>query len=1046
MSGPPIVVVGASAGGLAAFQALLTALPTTTGLAFIFVQHLDPRRPTMLAEILPAFTAMSVELASVGTKPAPNRVYIGPQGPALRLERDGFHFDIGGTSGDGIDITMRSVAQAVGPQCIGILLSGGGTDGTQGLAAIRLAGGATYAQDPEEAEAASLPLSAIGNGAAEFVMPIAEIAQHLAAQASTGTQRDPSGEVEAFREILDTLRSRFSIDFRGYRRTTLERRIRRRATQQAGGDLRRYALQLKEASECTALRDDLLINVTRFFRDGRVFEAAERQVIPRLVAQHAAGRPVRVWVPACSTGEEVYTWAMILLEALGGDSLPNVQFFGTDVDEGAIQVARAGAYDGSVAHQVSPARLARFFTRTSTGYRVAAELRERCVFAAHNLLTDPPFSRMDLISCRNLLIYLSEPLQEQLMPIFSYALVPDGVLVLGATETMRSTGQFQGVDERHRIYRRNQAPAALPRRTIGQWQAAHAATAAPSPDLVLRACETTMIRRYAPPAVLVDANDNVLRFYGDTRPYLRNPTGAPTRNIASMAVPALRHALEEGIAQVRNGTRPHVVRGVRVRTDDDLRLVDLEIIPVHHVDRELSAIAVVFLEPLARQQLAPSTSAVHDVTDVLREELAALRLGMDAADAKHLEIIRSMEAAQDALAAANEELQSTNEELTSTSEELEASMEEVSTVNDELRNRNEALRATRVFTESLFERTLQPLLVLDKNLQIVTANPAFMQLANAPSTMTGRHVRELGAPWDAPQLHARLASARDAGKSFDGLEIHNNQNGRHATHSVHGVQTVSPDGSHGVLVGVVDITRYRLETFNEGLAGRAMGSVSEAEAFSGLIAHEVRTPLRVISGFVDVLAEKEPEMDAIGLQAVEQIRQATRRLNEIAAGLLEMSRVTRMGFHPRRVDLAVSFFEAAERLHRSEPSRRVRFECPEHLFLHADPRLVEMLVDAMMVEAWNSTRGNDAAFIQVSPCRTDGRHGISVTDNGRAEGGDDVFRPFSLGASGDGIGLALVARIAERHRGFAQAESLAGGGRVVRAVLTPGPELPEEPA
>ena len=467
----PVVGIGASAGGLEAFSQLLRALPTATGMAFVFVQHLDPTHPTILTDLLAKATRMPTRQVEDGTAIHPNHVYVIP--PNRSLTMSGGILRLGprdNTPGPHlpIDTFLVSLAEDQGARAIGVVLSGTGSDGVVGLRAVKGAGGVTFAQDDRSAQHAGMPHGAAAAGAVDLVLPPAKIAAELARIArhpyveprAAPSDAESTPEPDGLRAIFSILRSATGTDFQGYKPATVNRRVARRMLLHRIETLESYARHLRQhPADVQALRDDLFVTVTRFFRDPSVFHALVKTVFPRMMKNRTRGAPIRIWTPGCATGEEAYSILIALTEFLETDKSTGdaaaIQLFATDANVASITRARAGRYPESIALDVSPERLRRFFVKTDGQYQVSKSLRDLTVFAVHNVVTDPPFSRLDLLTCRNVLIYLGADLQRQVLPVFHYALNPTGFLLLGNAETPGTLPDlFEAVDKTHRIYAR----------------------------------------------------------------------------------------------------------------------------------------------------------------------------------------------------------------------------------------------------------------------------------------------------------------------------------------------------------------------------------------------------------------------------------------------------------------------------------------------------------------------------------------------------------------------------------------------------------------
>ena len=731
----PVVGVGASAGGLEAFTQMLQALPVDTGMAFVLVQHLAPTRASLLAEILSRATGMPV--MEVHDEPAvePNHVYVIPpdrnmiisQGVLKLLPRT----EVRGQHRP-IDYFFRSLAKDQGEKAIGVILSGTATDGTLGLEEIKAEGGITFAQD-KTAQQDSMPRSAFAAGCVDFVLPpdeiskeIVRIARHpyVAPAAAPEPQQVPVADPN-IRKILQLLRSATGADFAHYKANTLYRRITRRMVLHKMEGLSDYVQFLREnPKELETLYQDILISVTSFFRNPEIFENLKQRIFPRLVKERSPNGPLRIWVLGCSTGEEAYSLAIAYAEfaEASASSVP-LQLFATDLNSTGIEKARAGLYPKNIAHDVSPERLRRFFFEVDGHYRVTRAIRERCVFTQHNVLSSPPFSRMDLISCRNLLIYLESTLQSKILPLMHYALNPNGVLVLGSSETIgTSRDLFEVEDAKDKIFVRKPGPTHLIGLPLGTSRPTSEEFEGRQPEArvavgitdIHKEAERILLAKYAPAGVLINAEMEILQFRGDTGPYLTPAPGKASLNLLKMAREGLMTALHSAIQKAKKEDTSVRAEGLRVKSNGGYRDINLEVIPVKGDPSD--GLLVLFEDASLRsqhsEQTGPTTEAarqdaVEGPSAPSSEQLESLekqnaRLVQEmAATREYLQsVIEQQEAANEELQSANEEVQSSNEELQSINEELETSKEEIqssneelATVNDELQNRNAELES-----------------------------------------------------------------------------------------------------------------------------------------------------------------------------------------------------------------------------------------------------------------------------------------------------------------------------------------------------------------
>src|SRR5213594_234987 len=693
----PIVGIGASAGGLEAFSELLSNLPVEPTMAFVLIQHLDPKHPSILSDILSRTTRMSVVEAKHGMRVEPGHVYVMP--PNARMTIAGEVLHLGPRSDDRgpqlpIDHFLRSLAEDLGSRAIGVILSGSASDGALGLKAIKAEGGTTFAEAPQSAKFDSMPRSAVASGAVDFVLPPKAIAQELTrigrhpylgqTRAAPSPEATASGP-DAFDEILRKLREKSGIDFMLYRQTTIRRRIARRMMIHGLDTLEGYLGYLEaHPSQVHALYNDLLVNVTRFFRDPEAFRVLQRSVFPRILKQRPADAPIRVWAPGCATGEEAYSLAMVLLESIDDAAGPvPIQLFGTDVSETAIVKARAWIYPENIELDVTAARLRRFFVKLDGQHQVRKAVRELCVFARHNLATDPPFSKMDLIVCRNVLIYLEPELQKRVLSIFHYALKDPGFLMLGVAETVGPLADFFSiVDKKYRVYAKKPTSRRFDLGLISLEQrlekigrtARRTGEAGGGPLDLLQEVDRILLSKYAPAGVLVNEATEILQFRGHTSPYLEPAPGQASLNLLKMAREGLLMELRVAIDKARKQNAPVRRERLSIKQDGGLAQVTLEVIPVSGPARERNYLVLFERvlppeEPRAPGSTAPGATlrsrrtATERQTENLRRELTATKEFLQS-------IIQEREAANEELQAANEELQSSNEELQSTNEEL----------------------------------------------------------------------------------------------------------------------------------------------------------------------------------------------------------------------------------------------------------------------------------------------------------------------------------------------------------------------------------------
>jgi two-component system CheB/CheR fusion protein len=708
-----------------------------------------------------------------------------------------------------IDDLLRSLAAVLGERAIGVVLSGTASDGTEGLRAIRGAGGLTIAQDPSTAQFDEMPRTAIAAGVAELVMTAAQIGSYLGA--NIGVTRAKTGMARpAIERILEQLQVANGIDFSSYKRTTIERRLERRLAKLHIGSLDEYSAFLAaNPAERLAVFDDLLVHVTEFFRDRVMFDELATQVLPELVRAKPAGAPIRVWVPGCATGEEVYSIAIVLLEMLGSNG--DLQMFGTDLSESSIEIARRGYYRDGIAAQIGSDRLQRFFKREDGGYRIRREVREKCVFVRHDLTTDPPFSKLDLISCRNVLIYLGPALQRRVLAIFHYALDQPGYLVLGRAETTAGfETMFETIAGEARIYARKRAPrAAL---TFPTSARAVAKLRDPTAAFdIQRDLDHLLLARYAPACVLVDDQLDVVQFRGRTGAYLESPSGQPQLNIVRMAREGLGAELTLAIQRARRSDAPVRQERITVREGGRDRAIAIEVVPLRAGADAKRYFLIVFEETATKPSAAPrkrGTANKRDSSEVsrLRQELAATKEYLRSLVTQHVATSEELGVSNEELQSTNEELQSSNEELQTAKEELQSANEELETVNDELQRGNEQLRDANDDLVNVLASVEIAIIIVDRERKIRRFTPRARTVMQLLSTDVGRPLADLRLDVAVPHLDASIAEVIDTLVVKD-AEV------RHADGSYHRMQ-IRPYRTEdhqiaGAVVTFVDITTLR---------------------------------------------------------------------------------------------------------------------------------------------------------------------------------------------------------------------------------------------
>ena len=1049
-SGVAVVGIGASAGGLEAATRLIEAWPPGSGMAFILVQHLDPSSDSMMAALLIPHTALTVREAAEGTPIVPEHLYVIPPGTYLSVGEGMLHLTIppvrqGGTRMP-FDFLLHSLARHYGKRAACVVLSGTGTDGSAGLRSIKAHGGIVAVQDPAEASYDGMPRNAIETGLADFVLPLADIPGALSANRvpSAGLAGHEIADaqpvetnVRSYQEILELLRIEMGHDFAQYKSGTLGRRIDRRVALAGlrSTEIGRYRAMLQaDRAELDALAGDLLIHVTSFFRDPAVFDVLASTTIPDLIQAHQNGQPLRVWVAGCSTGEETYSLAMLFLEKIEAAERPiKLQVFASDVDAEAITVAREGAYPSAIEGVVSPERLSRFFVREDAGWRAAPDLRAAIVFTVQDVLADPPFSRLEMVSCRNLLIYLRPDAQARVIEAFHFALRDGGILLLGSAENpLGAEGGFVATAEDKRIYRRvgRASPGKFGRPSRPQITALvrpgeeRRVRSAPMPPPLIRPAALAELGRrlvmeaYAPASVLIDTANTVLFSMGPTDHYLRLSPGHATLDLLAMARSGVRGKLRAALKAARDGKVKVADAGVVVG-EDGSRPFSLAVYPVAEAAEQLLLVCFLDADRPERGDGAPLQLPPGQVSRV-----AELERELDATRAELQGTVRDLELSGEEQRAINEEALSVNEEYQSTNEEMVASKEELQSLNEELTAVNSQLQETleRQRTASddlqnvLFSTNVATLFLdLDGRIRFFT--PAINALFAIIPGDVGRKLTDFAA------LVPDGALADDVKAVQDRLEPLEHEieaaDGTWFRRRILPYRT-SAGRVQGVVITFIDITSRKA-------AGRALEAAkAEAEAanaaktrFLAAASHDLRQPLQTLSLLQAMLAEAVTGEKARSLVARQNTTLGT--VTGMLDALLDINEIEAGAVQP---DVSVfSIDSLLERLrgefiyHARAKAIQLRVvSCTQRI--RSDPKLLEQMIRNLLSNAIKYT----AEGRVLLGCR---RHGddlsVEIWDTGRGIKNTDLEMIFEeyyqVGnaarqrSRGLGLGLSIVKRL-----------------------------------
>ena len=788
--GFPTVGIGASAGGIEALEGFFRGVPNDPGLAFVVVTHLSPDRESALHEIIGRYTNLGVHIATDDLLVEANNVYVLPADSILSIRRRRLLIrkpNSGRRERKPIDIFFSSLAADLGELAVGVVLSGGDGDGTLGVKAIKERGGLTLAQvrDGYGPAHPDMPDSAISTGFVDFALPVDEMGERIVQYARSldlldGISLD-SGAVDdretlegVRHEIYAILRNQVGHDFGGYKTRTFMRRVQRRMQIRQFDSSEAYLELLRqEPQEVGALFRDLLINVTNFFRDADAFETLAAVVVPKLFENRGAEDTIRMWVPGCATGEEVFSLGILIREYMEGrTALPRVQIFATDIDENALSVARAGRYPAALLDSVSPERRQRFFVLDGGGYVVAKEVRDLCIFSPHSVIRDPPFSRIDLVSCRNLLIYFGPDVQGHVIPIFHYALRPDGYLFLGTSENISPFGDlFAPIEKKHRIFRRRSdvAPGVRLPLSITGFRPGRAneqiARKSPMGGIALRqSVESQVLEQFAPPYVVVNREGEIVFYSGRTGKYLEAAAGLPTRQVLAIARKGLRLDLRSMLREAADSGHALTREGVAVEGDDGrVQMITLTVAPtLQSADADAEPLFLVLFTDqgptLSREEAATRASTPNDTTSLqLESELRETRERLQSLIEEYETALEELKSSNEELVSVNEELQSTNEEVEASKEELQSVNEELHTLNSDLGSKIESLDRANADLQNLFESTEIATVFLDASLVIRSFTPAMANVFNILPGDRGRPITDLSSRFSLPDLKQDIA-------------------------------------------------------------------------------------------------------------------------------------------------------------------------------------------------------------------------------------------------------------------------------------------------
>jgi two-component system, chemotaxis family, CheB/CheR fusion protein len=1032
---PPVVVgIGASAGGLKALQQFVEAVPTESGMAFVVILHLDPVRESRMAELLQDRAGIPVTQVNEPMTVEANHIYVIPPGHDLALDKDLLVLRERGERSDHapVDLFFQTLADAYGQDAVGVILSGTGSDGTAGIRCIRQAGGVTVAQSPDESEYDGMPASAISTGLIDLVLPSSRIPaelfrlRRLPSRLEDGGAAPPDSEAGLAR-VLDTLRSRTGHDFIQYKRSTVLRRLDRRLRFNGVSTLAEYQPLLQSSNgECQALLQDLLISVSSFFRDPEAFEALA-SLTSALFAGKAATDTVRVWVVGCATGEEVYSVAMVLAEhAATLADPPRLQMFATDIDEQGYAWARAGLYPTAAVTGIAPARLRQFFTKEAGGYRIAKSLRELVLFAGHNVLHDPPFSRIDLISCRNLFIYLQAEAQERALETFHYALNPGGLLFLGAAESVGDSGLFEAAGP-HRLFHRNATPLrATPRLSAADplpqpgspaatAGAGAGAAAAPERRFSYGAAHIRMLEQYAPASAVVDESLNVVHLSASAGRFLQLGEGEPSHNLMVLARDDLRRALRPAFHHAFEKGAPTAWR-VRVKTVDGERQVSVQVRPWTEDAGHGRFALIVFDDDAPAVAATPAAdgatpATVQGLAEIeLEEELRKTRDLLESTRSAHDRTVAELQLANEELLSINEEQKAATEELETGREEIQSINEELTTINQEHQSTIEELKRTNGDLQNLIESTEIGTIFLDRAMRIRRFTPAVGTLFNFVVSDQGRSLAHITHQLDYPELMADVASVLESLERVEREVV--SATGESYIVRMNPYRSLDGGRDGAVLTFFDNTAQHRVEEQLREAKVVAESANLAKGTFLATLSHEFRTPLNAILGYAELLGLDGYLSDA-----------QTRKVERIKAGTWHLAAM---------IDEILSFakLDGGHEAVKTEPmdARLIARDAGTLVEPAAVAKGLAFVVDVPDVSIDLVTDVDKARQILVNLCA----NAVKFTHTGevrlsvRGDDGDGVI--FEVSDTGIGIAPEHHARIFERFWQVDGASTRAGGG------------------
>jgi two-component system CheB/CheR fusion protein len=1068
----PIVGIGASAGGLDAYQKFLSAIPADSGMAYVIVMHLSSDYESNLTVILSKYTALPVIEIVNEIHLSPNTIYVIPENNNM-LTVDGVLKLYARNRSDkvnkAIDIFFESLAQVHKSFAIGVILSGTAFDGTAGLKKIKDAGGATIAQDPHTARFKSMPQNAIEADTVDFILAPEAIPSklidirnsYITNHAYSEEEHISKEEQKVLNQIINLIFLRTGNDFGHYKQPTIRRRISRRMVILKKQTLEDYYNALRNSKEeQDLLFNDFLIPITYFFRDEHFFESLSDLVFPNLV-QNTQNNTLRIWIAGCSTGEEAYSLAICLHEYLFQNNLNEirVKIFASDLSEKSIVKARTAIYSLQDVQQISETRLTNYFTKKDGQYHVHKVIRDMCIFAVHNFIKDPPFARIDLVSCRNVLIYFDQSLQNKVLSSFHYSLKEKGYLLLGKSETASNTPNlFENIGKHEKVYVRKFTPTRyIPEAFKPAEIAARDTTTVPKSKTIAQTdfnkiLSEILFSKYTPATVIINKHLEIVHFHGDTTPFLQLSAGKPNFNILKMAREGISFELRNAISKIKKDKTPIIKENIPIKNQDYLSSFEILIIPDDE-DHLMILFHKVLLPDLDLNEKSKRNNSDDKRAAKLEKELAQMREDIKRVTEEQHTALEELQTTNEELLSSGEELQALNEELETSSEELQSNNAELMCVNDELMDRQDQLISARNYAQSIVNTMREPLIVIDKDSMIKSANPAFYKYFQTTESQTeGYPFFEIGnCQWDIPEfkdLILKMLAEKTAIIDYKVDIVCPGIGKKTMMVNANLIVDSKPEGM--ILLALEDITE--LAAANEQLRSKnaeLQKNNEQLQIFSAAASHDLQEPLRKIQMFSRRILDKGKNLDNSSIYNLERILFSASNMSQLIADLINYTRINFTDKEFKKTDLNLLLKKTLSNTKEIIEEKNAVISVSPLPELTVIPHQIQQLFTNLLTNSIKYSKEGDVPQIRIETTEPSNEEiaefaensdinyvKICVSDNGIGFSKDyetRIFNPFYRlhshnEYSGSGLGLTLVKKIVDNHHGFIKASSTINKG------------------